>query len=196
MPSRSSSVSRRRYTFLTIDDVEQVVFELTAEFYSDYPDPLPAFQYIGGSHGRGLLESALLAPQQGVGGQYLARTIFDKAAILFRSLVKNHPMLDGNKRLALTTVTIFLWENGYVLAAAADEAVAFTVGIASTPGNPELRPISRWLRTNSIKFEKLLSATPAERQELAAAMRVSVTVLAQEIREIQRELGLLLEARR
>ena len=91
---------------------------MTAEFYPDYPDPLPAFQYIGGDYGRGLLESALAAPQHTAGGMYLARTVFDKTALLFRWLVKNHAMVDGNKRLALTTATVFLYVNGYVLTAA------------------------------------------------------------------------------
>ncbi|MCH7608720.1 MAG: type II toxin-antitoxin system death-on-curing family toxin [Chloroflexi bacterium] len=116
---------------------------MTAEFYPGYPDPLPAFQYIGGDYGRGLLESALAAPQHAVGGTYLARTIFDKTALLFRSLVKNHAMVDGNKRLALTTATVFLYLNGYVLTAATQDAIEFTLGVAAGPANPDVIPISR-----------------------------------------------------
>ena len=116
---------------------------MTAEFYPDYPDPLPAFQYIGGDYGRGLLESALAAPQHTAGGRYLSRTVFDKTALLFRSLVKNHAMVDGNKRLALTTATVFLYVNGYVLAAATQDAIEFTLGVAAGPANPDVIPISK-----------------------------------------------------
>lgn len=161
---------------------------MTAEFYPDYPDPLPAFQYIGGDYGRGLLESALAAPQHTADGRYLARTVFDKAALLFRSLVKNHAMVDGNKRLALTTATVFLYLNGYVLTAATQDAIGFTLGVAAGPANPDVIPISRWFRRNSIRFETMLAASPQDRQELARAMRVSVAIIGQQIDQVRREL--------
>lgn len=111
-----------------------MIFELASELYSDYSEPMPAFQYLGGDHGRGLLESALAQPQQSFQGRWLHRTVFDKAAALFRSIVKNHPILDGNKRLALTSVVVFLEENGYILYASKDEAVDFTLKVAAQEG--------------------------------------------------------------
>ena len=91
--------------------------------YPDYPDPMPAFQYLGGAHGKGLLESALAQSRQTFAGRYLYRTIFDKAAALFRSMIKNHPFVDGNKRMALTTLAVFLTLNQYIFCAPRDEAV-------------------------------------------------------------------------
>ena len=161
---------------------------MTAEFYPDYPDPLPAFQYIGGDYGRGLLESALAAPQHTAAGVYLARTIFDKTALLFRSLVKNHAMVDGNKRLALTTATVFLYVNGYVLTAATQDSIEFTLGVAAGPANPDVVPISRWFQRNSIRFERMLEATPQDRRDLADAMRVSVAIIGEQIKQLRREL--------
>ena len=133
---------------------------------------MPAFQYLGGAHGRGLLESALAAPQQIFAGRYLHRTIFDKAAALFRSLVKNHCLVDGNKRLALTTATVFLTLNEHIFYAPREEAVEFTLRIASAEGNVDLRYISKWFRRNSFKvfdvysFQRnkkgVISITPKE----------------------------------
>ncbi|MBM4405628.1 MAG: hypothetical protein FJ039_05515 [Chloroflexi bacterium] len=94
--------------FVTLAHVEEVIYQLAAQFYPDYPDPLPAFQYLGDKHGKALLESALATPQQMFNGRYLLRTTHDKAAVLMRSLIKNHCLVYGNKRLALTTTTVFL----------------------------------------------------------------------------------------
>ena len=46
----------------------------------------------------GLLESAVVNPQRSFGGQELYPELFDKAAILGYSIVRNHPFFDGNKR--------------------------------------------------------------------------------------------------
>ena len=125
---------------------------------------MPAFSYLGGDHGKGLLESALAAPQQTLGGRFLHRTILDKAAALFRSLVKNHPLKDGNKRLGLTTVTVFLTFNGYLFYPPKDEAVAFALKMAATEGSVELRGISRWLRKHSISVKAYRSKSAAEQK--------------------------------
>ncbi|MBI4340152.1 MAG: type II toxin-antitoxin system death-on-curing family toxin [Chloroflexi bacterium] len=90
-------------------------------------------------------------PQQTFGGVYLHRTVFDKAAALFRSVVKNHALLDGNKRLGLTTVAVFLWVNGYVFFPSSADAVTFTLRIASTGADsPNLKEIARWLQRQAI----------------------------------------------
>ena len=55
---------------------------------------------FGGTDGvrdEGLLESALAAPTQTFGGQYLYPTLLQKAAQLGFALVSNHPFWDGNK---------------------------------------------------------------------------------------------------
>ncbi|MBI2872498.1 MAG: type II toxin-antitoxin system death-on-curing family toxin [Chloroflexi bacterium] len=128
---------------------------------------MPAFRYLGGDHGRGLLESALAQPQQTFEGRFLYRTIFDKAAVLFQSLIKDHPLLDGNKRLAHTSVALFLTMNGYLFYVSRCEAIKFTLSIASAYGSPGLKEISRWLRRNSISRQALLAKPPAERNRWA-----------------------------
>jgi death-on-curing protein len=66
---------------------------------------------FGGAPGirdRGALESALARPQSG----YYADLI-QEAAALWESLSQNHPFVDGNKRVAVTTRAAFLRVNGY-----------------------------------------------------------------------------------
>ena len=67
----------RHYRFVTIDMVEQHFTRKVADFFRDYPDPVPDYQYLDGERGRGKLESALAEPRQTFGGQYLHRTIYD-----------------------------------------------------------------------------------------------------------------------
>ena len=70
----------------------------------------------GGSDGIrdiGLLESALESPFQSYGGEELYPSIQAKAARLCYGLVKNHAMIDGNKRLGCHAMLVFLALNGY-----------------------------------------------------------------------------------
>ncbi len=73
----------------------------------------------GGSRGirdEGMLESALFNPFQSFGGEELYPSIQAKAAQLCYGLVKNHAMVDGNKRLGTHVMLVFLALNGYELA--------------------------------------------------------------------------------
>lgn len=72
----------------------------------------------GGSDGIrdiGLLESALETPFQSYGGEELYPSVQAKAARLCYGLVKNHAMIDGNKRIGVHTMLVFLSVNGYEL---------------------------------------------------------------------------------
>lgn len=65
----------------------------------------------GGSDGIrdvGLLESALESPFQSYGGEELYPSIQAKAARLCYGLVKNHAMIDGNKRIGVHAMLVFL----------------------------------------------------------------------------------------
>jgi death-on-curing protein len=78
----------------------------------------------------GLLESAVLRPQQTIGGQEAYPDIYEKAAALMHSLARNHPFLDGNKRTAAASMIVFLKLNGYDFHASQDELVAITIDTA------------------------------------------------------------------
>lgn len=70
----------------------------------------------GGSDGIrdiGLLESALESPFQSYGGVELYPSIQAKAARLCYGSVKNHAMIDGNKRIGCHAMLVFLALNGY-----------------------------------------------------------------------------------
>ncbi|MBT8239642.1 MAG: type II toxin-antitoxin system death-on-curing family toxin [Acidimicrobiia bacterium] len=78
-----------------------------------------------------LLDSALHAPQAGFGETEFYPEFVDKAAVLVVRITRNHPLPDGNKRLAWQSLTMFCALNGHELEVPPDEAVTTMVAIAS-----------------------------------------------------------------
>jgi death-on-curing protein len=178
--------------FLTAADVENITYKVAAQSYPDYPDPMPAFHYLGGDHGRGLLESALAQPGQTFDGRYLYRTIFDKAAVLLCSIIKNHPLVDGNKRTGLTTVGVFLMLNGYFLDAPTDEAVQRCIAIASTEGSVDVREVARWIRSRATGVDtvirlgrQLAQQRPPDAPDLAREFSLKAQLVRQRLRRVR-----------
>jgi death on curing protein len=79
----------------------------------------------------GLLDSAAHRPQASAFGRDAYSTIHDKAAALLDAVVRNHALVDGNKRLAWAAVVVFYDLNGFELdPPAVDEAVELVVAVA------------------------------------------------------------------
>ena len=90
-----------------------------------------------------LLDSALHAPQAGFGDVEFYPDFADKAAVLTVRIAKNHPLPDGNKRLAWQSLTMFCILNGYALAVPADDAVNLMLAIAA--GEHTEADVATWL---------------------------------------------------
>ncbi len=110
---------------------------------------------FGGSNGIrdiGLVESAVARPRATFDGVDLYENIFDKAAALLQSLLKNHPFVDGNKRTALSSAGIFLKMNGYNLKNYHEEEVEFGVNVDNK--HLSIEEISVWLKNHSEESSK------------------------------------------
>ena len=86
----------------------------------------------GGNPGlrdEGLLRSALARPKATFGNEDLYPTAFEKASALLESLVRNHPFLDGNKRMAWECFDLFLEVNGYRVTASHQQAYTLMMQI-------------------------------------------------------------------
>lgn len=79
----------------------------------------------------GLLESALARPQASVFGEDAYTSLEEKAAALLHSLVRNHALVDGNKRLGLAGTIAFLGLNGRRLTLSNDEAYDLVIAVAT-----------------------------------------------------------------
>ncbi len=79
----------------------------------------------GGSYelrDEGLLRSALARPHASFGGQDLYPTLYEKAAAIFDSLLRSHPFVDGNKRVAWECLDIMMELNGRHMTATQEQA--------------------------------------------------------------------------
>jgi len=79
---------------------------------------------LGGLHVHdvGLLDSAANRPAVTVWGEDAYPDIHTKAAVLLEPIARNHPLLDGNKRLSWVATVVFYGINGYRLVAPEDDA--------------------------------------------------------------------------
>lgn len=87
----------------------------------------------GGSEGirdEGLLDSALNAPFQTFDGEYVYKTIQCKASKLGYFIVKNHPFVDGNKRIGILVMLTFLEINNFEVVCTDEELIELGVGLA------------------------------------------------------------------
>lgn len=98
----------------------------------------------------GLLESAAARPQATAFGADAYPRLPEKAAALLHSLARNHPLVDGNKRLALAATIAFLGLNGRRLALTNDEAYDLVVAVAAGTLD-DIAAIARGLRTRAYR---------------------------------------------
>lgn len=79
----------------------------------------------------GGLASAGARPEMTAFGADAYPSLLDKAAALCHSIVRNHPLVDGNKRLGLAALIAFLGLNGQELTFSNDEAYDLIIAIAT-----------------------------------------------------------------
>ena len=104
---------------LTLDDIKRMHSILIEE--------------TGGTDGIrdiGLLKSALYSPFQTFDGVDIYHTLEEKAARLGYSLVNNHAFIDGNKRIGILAMMVFLELNGLELICSDDELIKLGLGLA------------------------------------------------------------------
>lgn len=93
----------------------------------------------------GLLGSAIARPRTTLSGVDIYPDLISKAAAMLQSLINNHALVDGNKRLAWLSVAVFLQINEVsVLNIASRDVVKFVNWVGST--NPDIEQITARLK--------------------------------------------------
>ena len=113
-------------------DILQLHSELISEF--------------GGAAGirdEGLLDSAIHAPFQTFNGESLYSSLQSKAASLGFGLIKNHPFVDGNKRIGAHVMLVFLAINGVELEYTQQELIDVVLVVAS--GETSMAGLAEWI---------------------------------------------------
>lgn len=107
-------------------------------------------QETGGSDGirdEGLLDSALNLPFQGFDGEDIYKTIQTKAARLGFSLINNHSFVDGNKRIGILAMLVFLEINGIEIICTDEELIELGLGVAD--GSVSYKDLLNWIIDHS-----------------------------------------------
>ena len=136
---------------ITVKEIEYTAFRLAQEMLS-FNEPIPDFStrfpYI--------LESCIATPFQSFSGKSLYPTFVLKASMLFYLMIKNHPFQNGNKRIAMTTLFVFLYKNKKWMKVDTQELYNFTVWIAQSPSNlnkETVKAIDKFLKIHIVSLE-------------------------------------------
>jgi death-on-curing family protein len=113
---------------ISIAEVEYLAFWLAKETM-DFNEPIPDFS----TRFPNILESCLAVPFQRFAKKSLYGGLIAKTAILFYLMIKNHPFQNGNKRIAMTTLFVFLHKNKKWLKVDNQELYNFAVWVATSP---------------------------------------------------------------
>ena len=98
----------------------------------------------------GALESALAQPRATFDDVELYPTLVEKATALGFSLIRNHPFVDGNKRIGHAALEVFLVLNGQQLDASVADAEHVILGVAAgTIGRDEF---AAWIREHLVPY--------------------------------------------
>ncbi len=133
----------------TVSDVQYLAFRLAKEHLA-FDEPIPDFS----TRFPHVLESCLLTPFQTFSGKDLYPSIAVKASVLFYLMIKNHPFQNGNKRIAITTLLVFLLLNGKWIRADTQELYNFTVWVAQSPSGLKdqvVGAIEKFIRRHLVK---------------------------------------------
>jgi death-on-curing family protein len=136
--------------WLKFDDFEFLCFSLARDLLS-FNEPIPDFE----SCDLKLLESALSIPVMTYGQELLYPTIEKQAAALFYSLIKNHPFKNGNKRIAVMSLMVFLFLNNLWLRI--DQHKLYELALSVSKSLPEKRDkvLRNLEKTIKISIEKV-----------------------------------------
>lgn len=103
----------------------------------------------GGSLGirdEGMLDSALKTPLQTFDNRELFPSIQEKATRLAFGFIKNHPFVDGNKRIGTHVMLIFLALNGITLSYTDEELIEIILQVAS--GKADEQALYQWIENH------------------------------------------------
>ncbi|MGM0652007.1 MAG: type II toxin-antitoxin system death-on-curing family toxin [Bacillota bacterium] len=105
---------------------------------------------VSGIRDEGLLDSALEQPRAMFEGSNLHDSLAKMAAAYGFHICKNHPFIDGNKRVALVAMDTFLQKNGFEITASEKDVYEVIMKLAS--GNLTKTDLTGWLEENIAKL--------------------------------------------
>ena len=135
---------------ISVKETEYLAFKLAQEV-SVFNEPIPDFS----TRFPNVLERCLATPFQSFDGKSLYPNLISKASILLYLMIKNHPFQNGNKRIAMTTLFVFLYKNNKWLDVDTQVLYNFAMWIAQSPADfkdETVKAIEKFFRKYIIKL--------------------------------------------
>jgi len=95
------------FHFLKLEDIRDICY-VYAKAHLTHDEPIPSFN----TRYPETLEAVLASPRTQIGGKFVRPSLSQQAAVLFYEMIKQHPFLNGNKRIACVTLMVLLSLNG------------------------------------------------------------------------------------
>lgn len=140
----------KKQDLLTVEEVQYLAHRLAQEKLR-FSEPIPDFS----TRYPGKLESCLRTPFQKYEKKSLYKGLSRKAAVMFYLMIKNHPFLNGNKRIAMTSVFVLLYKNKKWIEVDNQELYNFAVWVAQSNAklkNQVIDAIEKFFDTYIIDF--------------------------------------------
>lgn len=137
-----------RLQTLSLQEVYYAAYAL-AKALMEFDEPIPPFT----TRYPEKLESCLATPFQQFSKKQLYKGLNGKASILFYLMIKNHPFQNGNKRIAVTSLLLFLYKNKKWLKVDTKEFYNFAVWIAESPAklkDETVSAVERFIKINLV----------------------------------------------
>jgi len=112
--------------------MKNIIFITIKELVRIHKGQIEEYGGIYGIRDWQLLESALSSPRATFDNAYLHKNLYEMAAAYAYHIIKNHPFLDGNKRIGIITSLIFLKRNGINAKFKKNELYKLSMQIATT----------------------------------------------------------------
>lgn len=145
---KKPSVNLPQPKWINIEDFEFICFN-TAKELMEFHEPIPDYSTRDNS----LLESSLAAPRNSY--ELTNSSLAEQASILFYSLIKNHPFRNGNKRISVIALLVFLNLNNKWIEM--NPSLLYRVAVFVAKSNPQDR--DSILKKNTETFEKFIVNT-------------------------------------
>lgn len=137
---------------ITVQEVEHIAFNLARKMFS-YNEPIPDFS----TRYPNSLESCLMSPYQTWGRKDLYPTFIAKLSILFYLMNKNHPFVNGNKRIAMTTFLYGLYQHKKWIKVDTQELYNFAVWVVQSPPEAKeevVKYIEKFIKKHIVNWRK------------------------------------------
>ncbi len=131
--------------------MKELIYLTKSQIMAMHETLINEFGGIQGLRDQGLLESALAQPRMSAFSEDLYPNAYIKAAVYAFSLSENQPFLDGNKRIAVSAMAVFLMTNSYELTCSQLELYESIMDMANKKITKE--KLATWLEKNCISLK-------------------------------------------